>query len=111
MEGMIPMSDPEILTIPSVATVGASEAIGASLKAALSTFPNVVVDCSAIEEADISFVQLLIAARRSAKRGGKKLRLKSPASGQLLSILVRSGLVSKESGQSEDDKFWLIEGE
>lgn len=56
-------------------------------------------------EADLSFLQLIEAARRQAKAAGKTFTLSSPASGSLLKVLERAGFT--EAFDDEDKKFWL----
>ncbi|NKL35119.1 hypothetical protein GFL49_15185 [Rhizobium leguminosarum bv. viciae] len=56
-------------------------------------------------EADLSFVQLIESSRRQAKAKGKTFKLSSPASGSVLKVLERAGLI--ESFDHEDAKFWL----
>lgn len=56
-------------------------------------------------EADLSFVQLIEAARIQAKSSGVPLRLSSAASGAVLDVLERGGF--SEAFSAEDKKFWL----
>ncbi|MBB3658112.1 MFS superfamily sulfate permease-like transporter [Rhizobium sp. BK650] len=56
-------------------------------------------------EADLSFLQLIEAARRQAKAEGKTFTLSTPAGGSLLKVLERAGFV--EAFDQEDQKFWL----
>lgn len=56
-------------------------------------------------EADLSFLQLIEAARRQAKAAGKTFSLSAPASGSLLKVLERAGFT--EAFDEEDKKFWL----
>jgi hypothetical protein len=65
----------------------------------------VVLDVPADAEADLSFVQLVEAARVHAKSSGKSLRLSSPAGGSVLRVLERGGFL--EAFSAEDAKFWL----
>ncbi|OHV72673.1 hypothetical protein LCM4579_11240 [Ensifer sp. LCM 4579] len=54
---------------------------------------------------DLSFVQLLIAARRQANRAGGALSLARPAGANLLGVLSRGGFLKEAS--AEDLEFWL----
>jgi arginine utilization protein RocB len=59
-------------------------------------------------QVDLSFVQLVEAARVYAGTAGKHIALAKPAQGQLLDVLTRGGFLE---GMSADDmKFWLHEG-
>jgi MFS superfamily sulfate permease-like transporter len=64
-----------------------------------------VVDCAGATEIDLSFVQLVIAARRAAELRGKTVRLAAPASGTLHDVLDRAGLLDAGSGTAEA-AFW-----
>lgn len=54
---------------------------------------------------DLSFVQLVAAARRSARTSGGELALAEPASPALRGLLSRAGFI--EGASAEDLKFWL----
>lgn len=56
---------------------------------------------------DLTFVQLMESARRSAREGGKDLRLAAPASGLLLETLQRGGFLAGDDTARRD--FWLME--
>jgi hypothetical protein len=59
-------------------------------------------------QVDISFIQMVEAARVYAGTAGKVITLAQPASGVLLETLRRSGFLE---GMSDDDaKFWLHQG-
>lgn len=70
------------------------------------TSPTISVpdDC----QVDLSFIQVIEAARIHAKTSGKTIALASPAKGALLDVLKRGGLL--EGMSAEDMKFWLHEG-
>jgi hypothetical protein len=56
---------------------------------------------------DLTFVQLMESARRSAREGGKGLCLAAPASGMLLETLQRGGFLTGDDTARRD--FWLME--
>ncbi|WP_438752413.1 STAS domain-containing protein [Pararhizobium sp. O133] len=56
-------------------------------------------------EVDLSFVQIIEAARIQAKSSGVSLRLSSAASGAVLDVLERGGF--REAFSAEDKTFWL----
>ncbi|MGR9170903.1 STAS domain-containing protein [Rhizobium sp. KDH_Rht_773_N] len=66
---------------------------------------NVTLSLPENAEADLSFLQLIEAARRQAKATGKTFTLSAPASGSLLRVLERAGFT--EAFDQEDKKFWL----
>ena len=66
------------------------------------------IDCSAATEIDLSFVQLVLAARASALSAGKMVALAHPASGMLRDVLQRGGLLGVgPDPATEDETFWL----
>lgn len=60
-------------------------------------------------QVDISFVQLMEAARRYARASGKDFKLLKPARGSVLDVLQRGGFLDAVS--AEDAHFWLHEGQ
>jgi anti-anti-sigma regulatory factor len=85
-------------------SVAQAEEVHDRFRAALADGRPIVVDCSAIEDADISFIQLLIAARTSARRRGVPFRLKQPVGESFLAVLRRCGFFL-EAPLPQDD-FW-----
>ena len=84
------------------------EQLQATLLAALASRRPVVVDAAAVSEADLSAVQALLAARRTARAQGTPFTLAAPASGALLDVLRRGGFVADDgSGGRPDADFWL----
>jgi hypothetical protein len=59
-------------------------------------------------QVDISFIQMIEAARIHAETVGKRIALSQPATGALLETLRRSGFL--EGMSAEDAKFWLHQG-
>lgn len=59
-------------------------------------------------QADISFIQLIEAARIYTGTAGKTIALEAAASGSTLDVLKRSGFLERMS--AEDEKFWLHQG-
>lgn len=72
-----------------------------ALSTALAAENSIIVELPEGSDADISFVQLLIAARKSAHATGKSLRLAQPASGPLADVLAKGGFLSAGA-----DNFW-----
>ena len=89
-------------------TVRTVKPIGARLLEAVRQFPRVTIDCSGATEVDLSFLQLVMSARKSAADAGKTLSLAHPASGILLERLMQAGLVAPANEQpAADQTFWL----
>ena len=55
---------------------------------------------------DLTFVQLMESARRSAREAGKSLSRAAPAGGGLLETLERGGFLTEAAGERRE--FWLM---
>jgi hypothetical protein len=77
----------------------------ARLREALAAGPEFVLDLSAITAADLSFIQLIEAARLSCGERGTALRLARPADGPLRDTLARAGFL--DPAQPERTQFWI----
>ncbi len=93
---------PQNLTVRSVAAV--RDEILHFMEANHSATLEIPDGC----QADISFIQLIEAARVHAAKAGKPLRLAEPATGSVLEVLGRAGFL--EALSAEDSKFWLHQG-
>jgi ABC-type transporter Mla MlaB component len=70
--------------------------------------PVVEIDCSDVTEADLSLVQLILAARASAQKSRRILALAQPAAGALLDALQRGGFLSVAGAKpSPEQGFWM----
>jgi len=96
-----------VLRFDGSLTLPKAEAIRSVLAAALDKGGVVAIDCGAATEVDVSFIQLLLAARRSAAQRGASLALVAPATGALRAALERGGFLTaaSKSGASDGD-FW-----
>lgn len=83
-------------------TVRTIAAVHGTLLAALAGQQMVQVDCAGAETVDLSFIQLLLAARRSATNAGKQFQLAAPAAGALRTTLEQGGFLSSDGA----DPFW-----
>jgi ABC-type transporter Mla MlaB component len=103
----------EKLLLHGAMTLREADAVRSRLLEAMSMHDTVEIDCSAVTGADVSFIQCLIAARRTAAASGKRLSLAAPAQGALLDALVRGGFLfssPNEPGPVEHtstDSFWI----
>ena len=95
----------ESISFPDSLSIRNISKIYQSMTLALQDSRALVVEVPATAEADLSFVQLMEAARIDAKAAGKTLRLSSPATGSVLKVLQRGGFVDAFS--AEDAQFWL----
>jgi ABC-type transporter Mla MlaB component len=90
------------LTLDGVLTMRTTEATHAKLLAAADR-QAVEIDCSGATEVDASFIQLVLAARASARQQQRVLTLAQPADGPLRQALQRGGFLVA----SADQAFWL----
>jgi len=67
----------------------------------------VAADVAADASVDLSFVQLIESARRTARESGGPFRLARPADGALREILERGGFLAAPA----DRQFWLMQAE
>lgn len=83
------------------------------LRGALAQGGPVEVECSGIVEVDLSFVQLLLAARKTARRMGTSLTLTDPGQGALQACLRAGGLLHDhlDGSGATDARFWMKKGE
>jgi len=91
----------ETIVLEPVQTLRTIDATKDAISSALAASRRIVVDGSLVEDADITIVQLLTAARSSAERLGAVLAFQAP-SAALRTVLERAG-VSVTIG---DDPFW-----
>lgn len=91
----------------TVQTVSASfeELKRAADEAAKSDAAGIEIDIAGVTDADLTLVQLIESARRSAALSGTPLRLSAPASGAVLALLQRGGFLGDEDPQRA--AFWL----
>ncbi|PDT31715.1 hypothetical protein CO660_02960 [Rhizobium sp. L9] len=95
----------ESITLPDVLNIRHAAELHTKINGAFRSKDTILFRIPADAEADLSFIQLMEAARRQAKAAGKTVNLSSPASGSVLNVLERSGFI--ESFDHEDLKFWL----
>ncbi len=89
-------------------TLRTIETTRAQLLEMMQRHASLEIDCSAATEIDLSFIQLLLAARASAQSAGKTLALAQPAAGTLRDALERGGFLGAVPGQATaDEAFWL----
>ncbi len=94
------------ISLDGVRTIRTTEQSHSLLREAFRTASPISVDCSKVTEADLSLVQMLLSARKTAAAYGKGLTLAQPADGALGGILARGGFLTAESPACER-AFWL----
>jgi phospholipid transport system transporter-binding protein len=88
---MIPTDMSYLLTLEGSLTTSQAEAVRDAVLDALRNHASVVIDCSGADAIDITFLQTLIAAARTAGDWRKDIRLVSPLPPLLLDALQRCG--------------------
>ncbi|EME69554.1 sulfate transporter/anti sigma-factor antagonist sTAs [Paramagnetospirillum caucaseum] len=91
-----------VIGFTGAATIRQADDIARQLKQALESSDRIEVDCSGLTEVDVAFIQLILAACKSAEAAGKVLSLSAPAGGALLEILTICGAQDGSRAQ-----FWL----
>ncbi|AYD03211.1 STAS domain-containing protein [Neorhizobium sp. NCHU2750] len=97
------------LSLPTNLTVRAIVAVREDMLKFIDKHDAGTIELAADVQVDISFLQVVEAARVYAGTAGKSIALSQPASGALLETLRRSGFL--EDMSAEDTKFWLHQGD
>jgi len=87
------------------ATLRGIEALHAQINDGLRDHPLVELDGSAISEIDLSFLQLVEAARTHAAQQGKIFRLTGPANEAVTQQLRRAGMLARPD--ADFIEFWF----
>lgn len=81
--------------------------IAGSLRQALAGHDRVAIATEAITGADITTIQLLLAARKQALASGKSLSLTAPPAGALRDLLIQTGCLGTDGRPlTQDGDFW-----
>lgn len=83
-----------VIGFSRAATIREADDIVQRLKEALAASNRIEVDCGGVVELDVTFIQSLLAARKSAVAAGKTLTLSGPADGALLQALSLCGALT-----------------
>ena len=95
------------LVLGGSVTMQSVEAVHAQLLQMIDQ-PVVEIDCDDLTEADLSLVQVILAARASARKAGRTIVLAHPATNVLRELLQRGGFLGANNGSSNpDNDFWL----
>ena len=78
------------------------------LREALASFDNIAIATEAITGADITTIQLLLAARKQALAAAKSLTLAAPPTGVLRALLIETGCLDAAGRPlTQDGDFWI----
>lgn len=95
------------IKISGDAGLRAAQDIAELLRQAIASHDDIVIATDAISAADITTIQLLIAASKQAKAAGKSLRLAAEPVGALRDLLIQTGFLDA-SGRplTPGEPFW-----
>lgn len=96
------------LAISDTANIRVIENLRTAMLEEFQIHEDLELDISQLADADVSFLQLVVAARKLAVAEGKRFRLVAPAGPVLVSLLERAGFLAK--GNADASHFWLEGG-
>lgn len=75
---------------------------------AISASREVQIDVRDVSEIDVSIIQLIISARKSAEQRGRKLVLVTGPDGAFRAVLARAGFLGDGGARRHaDEEFWI----
>ena len=86
------MSSSSVVPLGGSLTIATAEATHAKLREAFGGASAITLDCSQATEIDVTFLQLMVSAQRTAARDGKSVHLAAPPGGVLAEALRRCGI-------------------
>jgi ABC-type transporter Mla MlaB component len=92
-------------------TMHTADAIRDDLLQALDRHTTISIDCSDVEEVDLSFIQLLIAARGGGNQPRDNVVLSARPEGPLLRTLNRAGFHAVDPGGTGTGFWFATENE
>lgn len=95
----------QTMILPTAITTRTVSTMTNEIRAALAMPGDVVIDASAAETVDLSFLQLIEAARRHSEAGAATLRLAAPANPAIAALLHRAGVLTAPTPADID--FWF----
>lgn len=96
-----------LVQISGDAGLRAAQEVASTLSEALAAHQNIAIASDAISNADITTIQLLLAARKLALASGKSLHLAAPPTGVLRELLTQTGFLDAQGGPlTPEGNFW-----
>ena len=96
-----------IIKISGDAGLRAAQDIALSLRQALTAHDRIAIATDAMTGADITTIQLLLAAHKQAQASGKSLSLEAVPSGALRALLIEVGCLDANGHPlTPDGDFW-----
>lgn len=102
------MTDSTPIALTGTHTIATIAATRQLLLDGLNHHAALRIDCAEITEADLTLLQVLLAARQSAERRGKRLSLAGVRQGGLGPVLDEAGYTRRD-GLSRETRFLLGE--
>ena len=94
----------QVIEAPSSVTVRSAGEFAGQLLAAVQTGGDIDMDIAALEDVDLSFIQLVLATRTHLEQEGARLGLVQPAGPALAALLDRAGFGDPRPA---DLDFWF----
>lgn len=94
-----------VIKLPESMTVRTSKTFHKDLTDMLNDSEIITLDMSGVVETDISFIQIVYAARYYADSHSKTIRLDKPAGGAVAALLARGGFTTDLDPADSD--FWF----
>ena len=92
-----------VVQVAGAADIQTIAAIHERLREAVLSADETVIDIGALGEFDLTFIQVIEAARLKAARTGKTVRLQNPVGEALCDALERGGFLAGSANR----QFWL----
>jgi ABC-type transporter Mla MlaB component len=96
------------LVLKGELTIRTIESVHAKLLDLIAQRTRIELDVTGATQVDISFIQLALAARRSAEAAGKTVVWAAPAGGALREALMRGGFVNSVPGHESTAEIWWL---
>jgi hypothetical protein len=94
--------------LTGTAGIREAEQIRSSLLEAVRQHNRTVIGCSPSARIDISVIQLILSAQKTAAAAGKTVTLARPADDGLLDTLLHAGMVNPKGAKpAANQAFWL----
>jgi anti-anti-sigma regulatory factor len=85
------------ITLDGVHTIGTIARTRQSLLEAMARSPDLRIDCAGVTEADLTLLQVLLAARLSAERRGGAVTLAGVRLGAVEGVLDQAGYLPRDA--------------
>lgn len=97
-----------VIEISGDAGLRAAQDIAISLRQAMAGHDKIAIATEAMTGADVTTIQLLLAARKQALASGKSLSLAAPPMGVLRELLIATGCLDAEGRPlTPEGDFWI----